>query len=88
MRYKKEDASDAFKFRNISRKGRNDQKSGSQKGKSKSSYILEAVEGKLGLIKEREKIVRELAGWISHEEAEELRKSIEIFDQVNERDWK
>ncbi len=63
-------------------------KAAAKKGKTKSSYILEAVEEKLGLIREREKIVRELAGWMSHEEAEKLRKSIEIFDQVNEGDWK
>jgi len=63
-------------------------KAAAQKRKSKSSYILEAVEEKLGLIRDREKIVRELAGWMSHEEAEELRESIKIFDQVNERDWK
>ena len=63
-------------------------KAAAKKGKTKSSYILEAVEEKLGLIRGREKIVRELAGWMSHEEVEELRKSIEIFDQVNEGDWK
>ncbi len=63
-------------------------KAAAKKRKSKSSYILEAVEEKLGLIRDREKIVRELAGWMSHEEAEELRESIKIFDQVNERDWK
>ena len=63
-------------------------KAAAQKRKSKSSYILEAVEEKLGLIRDREKIVRELAGWMSHEEAEELRESIKIFDQVNEGDWK
>jgi len=63
-------------------------KAAAKKRKSKSSYILEAVEEKLGLIRDREKIVRELAGWMSHEEAEELRGSIKIFDQVNEGDWK
>jgi len=63
-------------------------KAAAKKGKSKSSYILEAVEEKLGLTKDREKIVRELAGWMSHGEAEELRKFIEIFDQVNEGDWR
>ena len=57
-------------------------KAATKKRKSRSSYILEAVEEKLGLIRDREKIVRELAGWMLHEEAEELRKSIEIFDQV------
>jgi uncharacterized protein (DUF1778 family) len=63
-------------------------KAAAKKGNSKSSYILEAIEEKLGIVRDREKIVRELAGWMSHEEAEELRKSIAIFDQVNEEDWK
>jgi predicted DNA-binding protein len=62
-------------------------KAATKSGKSKSAYILEAVEEKLGLIKDREKTIRELAGWMSHEEAEELRKSVEIFNQINERDW-
>jgi predicted transcriptional regulator len=56
-------------------------------GKSKSAYILDAVEEKLGLIKDREKTIRELAGWMSHEEAEELRKSVEVFNQISEGDW-
>jgi hypothetical protein len=45
------------------------------------------VEEKLGLIKDREKTIRELAGWMSHEEAEELRKSVEVFNQISEGDW-
>jgi predicted transcriptional regulator len=62
-------------------------KAAAKSGKSKSAYILEAVEEKLGLIKGREKTIRELAGWMSHEEAEELRKSVEIFNQISEGDW-
>ncbi len=56
-------------------------------GKTKSAYILEAVDEKLGLVKDREKMIRELAGWLSHDEAEELRKATEIFNQINEGDW-
>ena len=56
-------------------------------GKTKTAYILEAVDEKLGLIKNREQTIRELAGWLSHDEAEELRKSLEIFNEVNEEDW-
>jgi hypothetical protein len=62
-------------------------KAAAKSGKSKSAYILEALEEKLGLIRDREKIIRELAGWMSHEEAEELRRSVEIFNQVSEGDW-
>jgi len=56
-------------------------------GKTKSAYILEAVDEKLGLVKDREKMIRELAGWLSHDEAEELRKATEVFNRINEGDW-
>lgn len=56
-------------------------------GTTKSAYILEALDEKLGVVKNREKIVREIAGWLSHDEAEELRKSLEVFNQVDEGDW-
>ena len=55
--------------------------------KTKTAYILEAVDEKLGLTKTREQMIRELAGWMSHEEAEELRKAVDIFNQVNPGDW-
>jgi hypothetical protein len=47
--------------------------------KTKTAYIFKAVDEKLGLFKSREQVVRELAGWLSHEEAQELRKAVEIF---------
>jgi len=56
-------------------------------GKTKSAYILEAVDEKSGLLKNREKQIRELAGWLFHDEAEELRKATKIFNQVNKGDW-
>jgi uncharacterized protein (DUF1778 family) len=52
--------------------------------KTKTAYILEAVDEELGLAKNRERIVRELAGWLSHEEAQELRKAVETFNKVDE----
>ena len=45
-------------------------------GKTKSAYILEAVEEKLGIGKNREQTIREFAGWLSHEEAAELRSRL------------
>jgi hypothetical protein len=45
------------------------------------------VDEKLGLVKNREQVVRELAGWLSHEEAQELRKAVETFNKVEEGDW-
>jgi len=62
-------------------------KAATKTGKTRTAYILEAVDEKLGLIKNREQTIRELAGWMSHDEAEELRKSLEIFNEVNEEDW-
>ncbi len=62
-------------------------KAAKRAGKTKSAYILEAVDEKLGLVKNREQMIREFAGWLSHDEAEELRKVTELFNQVNEGDW-
>ena len=56
-------------------------------GKTKSAYIIDAVDEKLGLVKNRENVIRELAGWLSKDEAEELRKSTEVFSQINNGDW-
>ncbi len=57
-------------------------KSVARSRKTKTAYILEAVDEKLGLVKKREQVVRELAGWLIHEEAQELRKAVEIFSRV------
>ena len=56
-------------------------------GKTKTAFVLEAVDEKLGITKDREKLIRDLAGWISHDEANELRKSLEVFNRVDEEDW-
>ena len=60
----------------------------SKAGKTKTAYILESVYEKLGLTKAREQMIREMSGWLSHEEAEQLRKSVEVFGKVNEGDWR
>ena len=56
-------------------------------GKTKSAYIIEAVDAKLDLMNDREKMIRKLAGWLSHDEAEELRKATEVFNRINNGDW-
>lgn len=56
-------------------------------GKTKSAYILDAVDEKLGLLSDRENTIRELAGWLSHDEAENLRKATDLFNQINDGDW-
>jgi uncharacterized protein (DUF1778 family) len=62
-------------------------KAAAKSRKTKTAYILEAVDEKLGLVKNPEQVVRELAGWLSHKEAQELRKAVEIFNKVEEGDW-
>ena len=56
-------------------------------GKTKSAYIIEAIDEKLGLGNKYEATVRKLAGWLSHDEAEALRKSVEVFNRIDEEDW-
>jgi len=62
-------------------------KAAAKRKKTKTAFILEAVDEKLGLVKAPEQIIRELAGWLSHKEAQELREAVEIFNKVNEGDW-
>jgi hypothetical protein len=62
-------------------------KAAAKTGKTKTAYILEAVDEKLGLQKTREQIIRELAGWLRHREAEELRKAVGVFNRINQGDW-
>jgi len=56
-------------------------------GETKTAFILEAVDEKLGLEKSRAQLVRELAGWMSHEEAEDLRKSVAFSRRIHPGDW-
>ncbi len=58
-----------------------------KQGKTKSAYILEAVDEKLGILKNREKVIRKFAGWLSHAEAESLRKATDVFGKINKGDW-
>ena len=56
-------------------------------GTTKTAVILNAVDEKLGLTKTREQLIRELAGWLTHEEANELRETLAVFHQIHEGDW-
>ena len=58
-------------------------KAATKAGKTKTAFILEAVDEKLGIIKDREKLIRDFAGHMSTEEANELRESIEVFNRVD-----
>jgi hypothetical protein len=63
------------------------EKAARKAGKSKSAYIIEAVDEKLGFVKSREQVIRELSGWLSHEEAETMRRASECLRQVDKGDW-
>ena len=56
-------------------------------GTTKTAVIINAVDEKLGLTKTREQSIRELAGWLSPEEANELREALAVFGQIREGDW-
>jgi hypothetical protein len=56
-------------------------------GKTKTTFILEAVDEKLGLTENREQLIRKTAGWLDPEEASELRKHVKAFEDIHEGDW-
>ncbi len=55
--------------------------------KTKTAFILEALDEKLGITEDRAQKIRNLAGWLSHEEANELRQSTKTFNRIDDRDW-
>ncbi len=63
------------------------QKIAQREGTTKTAVILKAVDEKLGLTNPRDHTIRELAGWLSHEEADELRRSVDAFSKIDEGDW-
>ncbi len=62
-------------------------KAAAEQGKTKSGFILDAVEEKLGLAPERETQIRKLAGWLAPEEAAQLRNDLAVFDRIETGDW-
>jgi uncharacterized protein (DUF1778 family) len=62
-------------------------KAAKKAGKSKTRFILDAVDEKLQLSQDRERVIRMTAGWLTTEEGSELRKEIEVFEIVSEADW-
>ena len=62
-------------------------KAAKRAGKTKTGFILDAVDEKLGLRQNREEIIRNTAGWLSHEEASELEADLQVFEEIREGDW-
>jgi len=64
------------------------QRAASKAGKTKTAVILEAVNEKLGIVRSREDLVRDMAGWLTREDAQELRESVETFGEIDEEEWR
>jgi hypothetical protein len=62
-------------------------KAAKKAGKTKTAFIIEAVNEKLGLVENREELVRKTAGWMSPDEASELRAAVGEFAEIHEGDW-
>jgi hypothetical protein len=58
-------------------------KENTQSGKGKQSFISKHL--KESRPNSREKTIWELAGWLTHEEAEELNRAVRVFRQKNRR---
>lgn len=56
--------------------------------KTKTAFVIEAIDEKLGLVRNRESALRNFAGWLTNKEAEELRHATKIFETIEEGDWK
>lgn len=56
-------------------------------GKTKTALILEALEEKYALKKDRANLIRNLAGWMSKVESDVLRNAVSDFDTVHDKDW-
>jgi len=61
-------------------------KAAAKSGKTKTAFILDAVDEKLGLRKSQGQVIRETADWLSHEETAELRKAVDVFNRINPGD--
>jgi uncharacterized protein (DUF1778 family) len=64
------------------------EKAATKERKSKTAFVIEAIDEKLGLIKNRENALRNFSGWLSGSEAEELRRATSVFETIGEGDWK
>lgn len=62
-------------------------KAAEKAGKTKTGFILAAVDEKLQLSESREQTIRKSAGWLSADEAHELRRDLGTFEEVHEGDW-
>ena len=64
------------------------EKAAMKERKTKTAFVIEAIDEKLGLVRNRESALRNFAGWLSSKEAEELRRATAVFENIQEGDWK
>jgi uncharacterized protein (DUF1778 family) len=57
-------------------------------GKTKTGFILDALDEKLHLTEKREEVIRRTAGWLSQKEASELKNDLKVFEVIDEADWR
>ena len=60
-------------------------KAPAKSSKGKKALFSADLDLKEGVPHSREKTIRELAGWLTHKEAEELRQATRVFGQINRR---
>jgi uncharacterized protein (DUF1778 family) len=58
-----------------------------KEGKTKTAFILDAVDEKLQLVENREQTIRKTAGWLSPKEASRLSDDLKVFEKIDETDW-
>jgi uncharacterized protein (DUF1778 family) len=58
-----------------------------KEGKTKTAFILDAVDEKLRLVENREQAIRKTAGWLSQKEASRLSDDLKVFEKIDEADW-
>ena len=56
-------------------------------GKTKTGFILDAVDEKLRLVENREQTIRKTAGWLSPKAASRLSEDLKVFEKIDEADW-
>ena len=57
-------------------------------GRTKTGFILDAVDEKLGLVESREHLIRKTAGWMMPKDAAGLSAELKIFEEIDEADWR
>jgi hypothetical protein len=57
-------------------------------GRTKTGFILDAVDEKMGLVESREHRIRKAAGWMSPKDADRLSADLKIFEEIDEADWR